>query len=168
MLFNSNTFKLEAFSEINEKAVKDKSKSVLLNQMISSAGDFTPNQSSQCITYNKKYEHVVAGLDNGHITIRKSIKNLKLKFREDLKISDKIITSLKFSPNDNLLAILSEDEKLTILKIDNNYSVLFSYNDILGIPLELDWDTTSNFIQVINSNSEYLIYKYDKEKIKGI
>ena len=166
MLLNTNTYKLEGLTEINEKAIKVKTKTSTANEIIN-PNEFSSNQSSQCITYNKKYEHVVAGLDNGFITIRKSIKNLKLKFKEDVKICDKSIISVKFSPNDNFLAVLSEDEKLTILKVDNNYTVWKTFDDIMGAPIEMDWDTSSNYIQVINSNGEYIIYKIDKEKIKG-
>jgi len=158
MLFNIISHKLEGFSEINEKAKKNKS---------NSDAEFTQNQSSQCLTYNKKYEHVAVGLDNGFISIRKSIKNLQLKFRDDIKISESPICSVKFSPNDNMLAVISEDEKLTFLKVDNNYGIIESYSDICGTPIEIDWDTTSKYVQLNNSNGEYFIYKYDKGKITG-
>lgn len=166
MLYNSNSYKLEGFSEINEIATKEKSKTSSANNLMNSA-DCAPNQKSQCLTYNKKYEHVVVGLDNGSISIRKSIKNLKLKFRDDIKISDSSIVSVKFSPNDNLLAVISEDQKLTFLKVDNNYAVVHSYADLCGVPNEIDWDTTSSYVQVNNSNGEYFIYKFDKGKIIG-
>lgn len=166
MLFNTNSFKLEGFSEINEKAIKEKSNGDFLNSLIHS-GEFASNQKSQCITYNKKYEHVVVGLDNGSISIRKSIKNLKLKFRDDINLSDRSILSLKFSPNDNLLAVITEDEKLIFLKVDSNYAVIHSYSDLCGIPIEIDWDTSSNYIELNNSNGDYFIYKFDKGKILG-
>jgi len=167
MLFNTNSFKLEGFSEINEKAKKEKAKIESANNLIYSL-ECVPNQQSQCLTYNKKYEHVVVGLDNGSISIRKSIKNLKLKFRDDMKISEKSICSLKYSPNDNLLAIISEDEKLSFLKVENNYTIVHSFSDLSGTPIEIDWDTTSNYVQVNNSNGEYFIYKFDTGKITGI
>lgn len=166
MLYNTNSFKLEGFSDINEKAAKEKTKTLSANNLMDNS-EFAANQKSQCLTYNKKYEHVVVGLDNGSISIRKSIKNLKLKFRDDLKISDSSICSVKFSPNDNLLAIISEDEKLTFIKVDNNYAVVHIYYDLCGTPIEIDWDTTSTYLQVNNANGEYFIYKYDKGKITG-
>jgi len=160
-----NNYKLEAFSSINDKGIKDKSKSNYINFALNC--EFAPNQSSQCITFNKKYEHVALGIDNGSISIRKSLKNIKLKFMEDLKIADQSICSLKFSPNDDLLAVISEDEKLFFLKVEDNYTVVQCYNDICGIPIELDWDTTSNYVQLINSHGEYLIYNIYKGKILG-
>ncbi len=166
MLYNTNSYKLEGFSEINEIATKEKAKSQSQSNLMNSA-EFASNQTSQCLTYNKKYEHVVVGMDNGSISIRKSIKNLKLKFRDDIKISDSSIVSVKFSPNDNLLAVISEDEKLTFLKVDNNYGIVHCYADLCGTPIEIDWDTTSSYVQVNNSNGEYFIYKFDKGKILG-
>jgi len=160
------TYKLEGFSDINEKGIGKKVNCGNMSKIVD-YNQFCLNQSSQCISYNKKFEHVVVGLDNGYITIRKSPKNLKLKVRDDLKISEKSIISIKFSPDDSLLAVISEDEKLTFLKVENNYPILFCYCDLNGIPIEIDWDNTSNYIQVNNINGEYFIYKIDRGKILG-
>lgn len=160
---------MECLTEINAKSQKEKlEKNPTMNQILNaSANEFASNQRSQCVAHNKRFDHLVFGLDNGFITIRKSIKNLKLKFREDIKVSNKAILSLKFSPNYNYLALLSEDERIIFLKVDNNYSLAYEYTDLESIPLEFDWDTTSTYVQVINSTSEYFIYRFDKGKING-
>ena len=164
MVFNIDTLKLESFSQINEKKeIKTKT-----NTNIRDFSEFSLNQCSQCIAHNRKYDHVIAGLDNGHLTVRKSIKELKIKLKADFKISDKPIISLSFSPSYNLLAVLSEEHKVTIITVDKDYSTLSVFTDLNGIPLEVDWDITSTLLQVINSSNEYFIYNYNTGKISGI
>ena len=122
MLFNLSTYKLEGFCLINEKSGKSNPKTPA--QLVSPEIEFSENQRSQCVCHNKKYDHIVIGMDNGAISIRKSIKNISLKFIDDLSITSKTIISLKFSPNENYLAVLSEDGIVSILKIDEKYTFL--------------------------------------------
>jgi len=167
MLFNINTYKLEGFSEINLISNREKMEKKNEYEDIEMESIFSSNQSSQCISHNKKFDHVVIGLDNGSISIRKSIKNLSLKFCDDVSISNAPILDVKFSPNDNFLAIISEDKKLTILKVDKEYSILKIFSDIGGTPRNFDWDINSNYIQIDNDKCEYLIYSLSIGQIKS-
>lgn len=159
MLFNLTTYKLEGICEINQisnsKKLEKKNENEIVDLEVHS--NFALNQSSQCISHNKKFDHVVIGLDNGFISIRKSIKNLSLKFCDDVFICNSPILDVKFSPNDNYLGIITE-RKLSVLKVDKEYSIYRTYSDIGSIPRNFDWDSNSSYIQLDNEKCEYLIY----------
>lgn len=165
MLFNLNSYRLEGFSEINNTSNREKSDRK--SDDLETESEITLNQSSQCITHNKKFDHVVIGLDNGDISIRKSIKNLSLKFCDDIHICDSAILDLKFSPNDNYLAIITENKKLIILKVDKEYAIYRTYSDIGSIPRNIDWDSNSNYVQMDNEKCEYIIYNLHSGQIRS-
>jgi microtubule-associated protein-like 6 len=161
LLYDINSKTCEYVGIINEKPeiIKDDKGTDLDHN------EYAPNQCSKSITYNMKYDHVAVGLNNGCVSIRKGIRNLNMKYCNDIKIGEKSIEVVKYSPNNQLLACSSLDLQFKVCTIENYYAVVYRLSGHESGIFELDWDVNSKFMQSVTIDNNYLLYDLKTEKV---
>ena len=166
MLWNINTFICEEIGTLNEKSDVITKTNADINTHFQN--QFTDNQCSQCVSYNKKFKHVAIGLNNGFISIRSDIRKLDERVIEDICISKKEILEIKFSPNMKLLAAASAGLEFFIMNVESLYLIISRLKGHDDFVIQFDWDVTSRYLQAVTNDNYYIFYdKETEENVKG-
>ena len=80
---------------------------------------------------------------------------------EDILIGN--ITVMKYSANNNYLAVATNDNVLSILSVIEFYAKLYSINNQIFNICQIDWDVTSTYIQCVNIADYYFFLCVEKE-----
>lgn len=110
----------------------------------STLSSFPPNQCARALAISKKYGYVAVGINEGTVSIRKSIDNLNVEIAS-LTEPKEWIEAISFSPNDEWLAVGCHDNFIYIYdtkKFKLN-SVCKGHNSYIT---SVDWSLGSDII----------------------
>ena len=173
--------------KVNEKKKKKKKKA---NTDVLGY-EFKSHQKSWAVSYNKQKGHVAIGICNGSVSIRLSIKKINELVVPDIIISEvegnlvtnvteeedeetnkyisdtgRAITELKYTNYGDLLAVACENGILTILNVNERYTVIkqIVFDSFIT---NLDWDLTNTYVQVVTVNNRFMFIDYNTSTIKS-
>jgi WD40 repeat protein len=136
-----------------------------LNDRTDSESDFDSKHCSKTISYCPSLNHIAIGLNNGEISIRNGLKSPNDRLMSNIRISQKEIENVKYSPNGIYLAVASNAGEFYLLNTKQNYNISFKLKGHESPVIQLDWDQTSGYIQAVTLENEYLFYEVKSEKI---
>ena len=123
---------------------------------------------SQCLAYHLSYEHVVVGTNIGTITVRKNPKELNIKvIQPDIIIGPKPIMQLEYTEYGDILLVVTEDNKLLLLDVNNNYTKTKSI-ELESYFTSFDMDEQAKFIRTCTKNDQYKFYNLELEDIREV
>jgi WD40 repeat protein len=116
---------------------------------------YPPNQSARSVAINPRTGHVAIGINNGELSIRKSIKDLNdvVAQKHDAK---EWIEAIHYSPCGEYLAVGSHDNVIYVY--DNNYKLKAKCKKHSSFITSFDWSLDSNFIQSTCGAYELLFF----------
>jgi len=116
---------------------------------------YPPNQSARAIAINPRTGHVAIGINNGELSIRKSLKEINevVVQKHDAK---EWIEAIHYSPCGEYLAVGSHDNVVYIY--DNTYKLKAKCNKHSSFITSLDWSLDSNYIQSTCGAYELLFF----------
>ena len=136
-----------------------------LNDRSDSDSDFDSKHCSKTLSYSSIINHIAIGLNNGEISIRNGLKSPNDRIIPNIRISQKEIENVKYSPNGAYLAASSNAGEFYLLNTKQNYSISYKLKGHEFPVIQLDWDQTSAYIQAVTLSNEYLFYDVKSEKI---
>jgi WD40 repeat protein len=116
---------------------------------------YPPNQCGRAVAINPRTGHVAIGINNGELSIRKSLKELDrvVTQKHDAK---EWIEAIHYSPCGEYLAVGSHDNVVYIY--DNTYKLKAKCKKHSSFITSLDWSVDSNFIQSTCGAYELLFF----------
>lgn len=122
---------------------------------------FQARNKSQCISYNVSKDHVAVGINDGTISIRKGMKKLNERLLlNDINVSDKPITELKYTTYGDLLIASSESGDLVLLDANVDYEIVKRMT-LTSHLISLDWDINNKYIQAVTGDNKYIFINID-------
>ena len=122
---------------------------------------FPPSNRSSCISYNKSKGHIAIGIDDGTVSIRKSVKYLNNRLIPDFSIGTKKVVELKYTNYGDLLLGSCLSGEMSMFDCNDNYKKIKEIKLDFAI-MRFDWDTSNNFIQGETSDSNYIFFNTQK------
>lgn len=119
--------------------------------------NFTLNQQAQALAYNAFHDHVAISIKNGTLSIRKSYLKLSQRLNnKDIAMPfNSVPVCLKYSSDNMLLAAGSTDNSIHLFNAKDNYVIFRSISGFLSPAIEIDWDSTSTYIQAVCINNDF-------------
>jgi len=116
---------------------------------------YPPNQSARSVAINHRTGHVAIGINNGELSIRKSLKEINrvVAHKKDAK---EWIEAIQYSPCGEFLAVGSHDNVIYIY--DNAYNLKAKCKKHSSFITSVDWSSDSNFIQSVCGAYELLFF----------
>lgn len=120
-------------------------------------------EKGECISYNLSKENIAIGTSLGNVSIRKGVKQLDIKDREDIHLDSKPIIALDFTPYGDLLLVSSKSNNLYLLDTNKDYETVQNFKLDSYIKC-FDWDVGGKFIQGITKDNKYIFLNVDKKE----
>jgi len=116
---------------------------------------FPPNQCARAVSINQKNGHVAIGVNNGELSIRKSLGDLNtiVAQKHDAK---EWIEAIQYSPCGKFLAVGSHDNAVYIY--DSNYKLVTRCKKHSSFITSVDWSVDSQYIQATDGAYELLFF----------
>jgi WD40 repeat protein len=116
---------------------------------------YPPNQCARAVAINPKTGHVAVGINNGELSIRKSLRDLDniVVQKHDAK---EWIEALQYSPCGEFLAVGSHDNKIYIY--DSHYKLVSKCAKHSSFITSVDWSNDSQYIQATDGAYEILFF----------
>jgi len=116
---------------------------------------YSPNQCARAVAINPKTGHIAVGINNGELSIRKSLRELDVvvAHKQDSK---EWIEAIEYSPCGKYLAVGSHDNSIYIY--DSSYKLVTRCHKHSSFITSVDWSNDSNFIQATDGAYEILFF----------
>jgi len=116
---------------------------------------YSPNQCARAVAINAKTGHIAVGINNGELSIRKSLRELDvvIAHKQDSK---EWIEAIQYSPCGDYLAVGSHDNSIYIY--DSSYKLVTRCKKHSSFITSIDWSNDSNFIQATDGAYEILFF----------
>ena len=162
LLWNLRSKKCENWGTINPLIYNNTNKNIEDTYIVGE------RNKSQCLAYHLSYEHVAVGTNIGTITVRKSPKDLNVKvISPDIIIGPKPIMILEYTEYGDILLVTTEDNKLLLLNVNDNYTKTKSI-ELESYFTSFDIDEQAKYIRTCTKNEQFKFYNLENEEIKVV
>lgn len=118
--------------------------------------DFPSNQQSTSISYSKVHDHVAIGIKNGTLSIRKSYLQLNKRFIErDIDFPNVSFPNIMEYSSDGLYLSCCLNENSILIYSVPNYREYKRINELISPGIQMDWDSTNKYLQVVCMNNDF-------------